>query len=98
MDGPALERRLAEFDALVAKAGLGMRRLDDGLAIRFAVRGGVQAELERWIAVEGECCPSMTWVLMREGGGDVLLTLSGSAEVRDYLLENVPSIGRLSRI
>jgi hypothetical protein len=98
LEGPALKRRLSEFDALVTKAGLGARRHDDGLSIRFAGKAGVRAELERWIVVESECCPSMSWTLSPStDGGEFLLTLHGSTDARDYLMLNVPSIGRLPR-
>lgn len=92
-------RRLGELRQLVTSRGIGMRRTDDGLLLRFATRARVQDEIARWIVVESECWPSLRWTMTLDAGlAHVDLVLHGSAAARDVLIERVPAIVCLPRV
>jgi len=83
---PAQRARGAALRAGVLSQVAEVRELDDGYALRFAPTAEVIEGLGRFIAFEQACCGFLRFALEVEAaGGPVWLSLSGSAEAKDFV-------------
>jgi hypothetical protein len=71
-----MNRRAAEWAALGRK-GLGQRQIHPwGVVLRYHRRNGVETELNRLMALEGDCCAFLEFTLV-EDGAELVLTVTG---------------------
>lgn len=68
LDAPALAERAAMIRRELRPYVREARIHADGLDWECAPEPGLRAKLERWIALERECCPGVDFALREEGG------------------------------
>jgi len=61
----------------------------DGYAFALGSRAGLLAALAEWIPLEHKCCPFLTATVRVRPGGEVRLELTGPAEIKGFLLEEL---------
>ena len=74
-----LPARMAEWSALFGRALRKREVTGDGFVLHFAPDEGVEEELRRLAALEGECCASLRF-RVRDGSNDVRMDVTGPWE------------------
>jgi hypothetical protein len=70
----------ARWTQLRTEAGLARVETDDGLRLGFRDEPGVEEELRALVAVENECCAWASWDVLREAGGELVLSVRSTCE------------------
>jgi hypothetical protein len=84
--GPAQRQRHGEWAALGRRALIARAAHPNGIRLRYCETGTTQAELERLIALEAECCTFLSFDLAR-AGEDRVLTVTGPSEALEIIRE-----------
>ena len=72
------------------KAGTSdVRELPNGFALRVPSTAMSRLEIEALAALEGRCCPFLTFAA-REDGGDTILEITGCADAKQFLRGQAP--------
>ena len=67
-----LGTQLQRWEAIWEEAGIERLTTEDGVRMAFRDEPGVEAELQRLVTVENDCCPWAAWQVYREKGAVTL--------------------------
>jgi hypothetical protein len=80
--------------ALAADALLDRKRDEASLVLRFRGSPGVEERVRTWAALEAECCPFLTMLVVAEGSV-VTLRIAGPPEAAGIIDDLLPVSGEM---